>query len=441
MVQWTSEQILALAPDEKSKQAGRGLANRRHWDNLGYSDRAAWGECRGSGSKPYQTRVDLSEPAFKCSCPSRKFPCKHSLGLFLLLAAQPDEFASETPPDWVQAWLEGRDRRSQAKGNASAPSTADPEARAKRTADREARVSAGLQELDLWLRDLMRRGLASVQSQPYQFWDDIAARMVDAKAGAIARQLREMAGIANTGEGWTDRLLQRLARLHLLVSGYRNLDRLPSPLQAEIRTQIGWTQNQDELLSQAPSHRDRWQVVGQRVEAETTGATTLTVQRTWLHGDNGGHSALILSFAGGNQPLDTSLVPGMEIDADLVFYPGSYPLRALVKTRHGESEAIVEMSGYAAILDGLDAYAAALGQNPWLQEFPMLLAEVVPVRDGEGWAMVDLHEQALPIAPQFDRGWQLLAIAGGRAIAVFGEWNGRDFLPLGVCSDSRFVRL
>ncbi len=44
------------------------------------------GLCQGSGRQPYQARVDLAEPAFKCSCPSRKFPCKHGLALLLLFA-------------------------------------------------------------------------------------------------------------------------------------------------------------------------------------------------------------------------------------------------------------------------------------------------------------------------------------------------------------------
>src|SRR4051794_6572598 len=84
---WTSEQIMALAPDPGSAKAGKDLGNARKWKTLGRDDRAAWGECQGSGANPYQTQIDLSEPAFRCSCPSRKFPCKHGLGLFLILAA------------------------------------------------------------------------------------------------------------------------------------------------------------------------------------------------------------------------------------------------------------------------------------------------------------------------------------------------------------------
>ena len=105
---WTSEQVLALSPDASSTKNGQKLANLAKWPLLERSDQAIWGECKGSGKKPYRTQIDLSEPAFRCSCPSRKFPCKHSLGLFLLLAGQADSFSEAAPPDWVAEWLAKR---------------------------------------------------------------------------------------------------------------------------------------------------------------------------------------------------------------------------------------------------------------------------------------------------------------------------------------------
>ena len=57
---WTSEKILSLAPDVASATAGKGLASTRKWVSLGRSERAIWGECQGSGAKPYQTRIDVT---------------------------------------------------------------------------------------------------------------------------------------------------------------------------------------------------------------------------------------------------------------------------------------------------------------------------------------------------------------------------------------------
>src|SRR5262245_13963652 len=105
---WTTEQVLAMAPDSGSARAAGGLSSARQWLRLGRSGAAVWGECQGSAKLPYQTEIELGEPAFRCSCPSRKFPCKHGLGLLLLLERQPEAFPEAPPPDRVSEWLLGR---------------------------------------------------------------------------------------------------------------------------------------------------------------------------------------------------------------------------------------------------------------------------------------------------------------------------------------------
>src|SRR6185436_3617807 len=134
-----------------SAKAGRGLASPRKWVTLGQNDRAVWGECQGSGSSPYQTQIDLSEPAFKCSCPSRKFPCKHGLGLFLLTDSDPKAFKQDAPPDWVSKWLETRGAKAEKKAKKAAEAEAAPpdaEAQAKRAAERAKKVAGGMAELE-----------------------------------------------------------------------------------------------------------------------------------------------------------------------------------------------------------------------------------------------------------------------------------------------------
>ena len=75
--------MLALAPDTSSQRAAAGLAGASPWSGWGASGELVWGSCAGSGKDPYQVAVDLAGPAYRCSCPSRKFPCKHALGLLL----------------------------------------------------------------------------------------------------------------------------------------------------------------------------------------------------------------------------------------------------------------------------------------------------------------------------------------------------------------------
>ncbi len=436
---WTTEQVLALAPDASSAKSGKELAAPRKWVSLGQSEQAAWGECQGSARLPYQVSIDLSEPAFKCTCPSHKFPCKHSLGLFLMLAGQPTALKSGAPPAWVADWLKGRASRAEkkaAKAEQAEQAPADPEAQQKRAAEREAKVTAGLQELDLWLRDLVRSGLAAAQTQPDNFWEAPARRMVDAQGRGVAGMIQEMSGIPASGEGWPERLLAAAGRVHLLREGYTRLPTLPPATQADVRTAIGWTQKQEALLAAGPHQHDTWLVLGQRVEQEDD----LRVQRSWVWGHSTDRPALLLHFAHASQPLDASLVPGTCFEADLVFFPSAFPLRALIKQRQGSASAWDRMPGYPTITAAIQAYASALAANPWLERFPLALPAAVPVRRGEQWWLRDAEGRRLPITPHFERGWELLALSGGNPLGVFGEWNGESLRPLSMWA-GRFLPL
>src|SRR5687767_9951371 len=110
MADWTLQQIQQLAPDAASMQAGQGLAKPNKWESLGRNERLLWGECRGSGTNPYQVRIDMQDAAYKCSCPSRKLPCKHILGLLVLMVdgAVP---LKEGLPAFVSEWSGNRAKR------------------------------------------------------------------------------------------------------------------------------------------------------------------------------------------------------------------------------------------------------------------------------------------------------------------------------------------
>src|SRR5262249_53493667 len=144
------------------------------------------------------------------------------------------------------------------KAARAADAVVDPAAQAKRAGQREARVAAGLDFLETWLCDIVRGGLAALPSRPYQFWDGVAARLVDAQAGGVAGRVRAPAAIPASGDGWQERLLEQLGLLYLLIEGFRRLDALPPATQADIRAAIGWNVNQDELIAAGAGVRDRW---------------------------------------------------------------------------------------------------------------------------------------------------------------------------------------
>jgi len=433
MTTWTPDSVLALAPDAGSAKAAQGLAAARQWSLLGRDEIALWGEILGSGSKPYQARIDLREPAFKCSCPSRKFPCKHGLALLLILAREPGAFAGQVAPDWVQDWLKGRDQREEKRAEKATAEPADPKARERRAEKREERIDAGLAQLQVWLGDLVRAGLAKTKSQPPAFWETMAARLVDAQAPGVARLVRQLEAITQTGIGWESRLLHAVARIELIRASYARRAALPPALAEEAATAVGRIRTQDELAAEA-AVPDSWRVLGIAQEFEDR----FKVRRTWLWGSRTARPALLLDYAVGAQGMEAGLPVGWQFDGELAYYPGSAQLRAMVRTRAGLPRFAKDVLATAtAIGDALDEYADALGRTPWLDRYPLRLGRVrISLHSSAEGAVqafvLDSTGHRLPLPPKYPAAWHLLAVSGGEAFDVVGEWDGEFFSPLAV---------
>lgn len=463
---FSEEQIIALAPDEGSAKSGRELANARKWVNYFVSNAnrqsavaatpeqsskssvgaaheppfAVWGECQGSGSKPYQTCIDLNGPAFKCTCPSRKFPCKHGLGLLLLFTKELSSFADVAMPDWVSAWMQSRQERQEKavkKKENAGDAVVDEEARAKRQSNRIAKVEAGISEFQLFLQDRIRQGLSGIESQSYQYWERMAARLTDAQAPGLARGVRQCAGQANSGEGWQSRLLDQISQLHLAAEAFQHIDKLDLDLQQDLRNLIGFNFSQEQLLKE-DGIKDTWQVLGQRIDVDDR----LKTQRTWLRGESSKQWALVLSFAFGVQPLDISLLPGERVEAELVFFPGKFALRALVKNRTENKETLSGLASYNNANEFLEDYSRALSLNPWLDIHPLAVDQVIAFsnKDGE-FCLVDRDRNLIPTNSKYGIDWQILSITGGHPFTIFGEWNGDCLLPLSIFCANKFQRL
>src|SRR5215475_884754 len=238
---------MALAPDASSQRAAAGLAGPSLWRGLGSAGDLVWGLCAGSGVHPYQTVVDLVGPAYRCSCPSRKFPCKHGLALLLnwangVVPEQPE------PADFAQAWKVSRDAR--AAGAEKPKAERDEAAAARRSQQRAGRVAAGLAELQVWLRDQVRAGLPGAAAAGHRHAEAIAARMVDAQAPGIASTLRRLSAIPVSGDDWPGRLLDEYAQLHLLARAHDRLDALPPGLAAVVRSRVGYATRREDVLAQ-----------------------------------------------------------------------------------------------------------------------------------------------------------------------------------------------
>ncbi|SFG45015.1 SWIM zinc finger family protein [Methylobacterium gossipiicola] len=438
----TTAQILDLAPDAASRKAGQTQAKPAQWSGLGRAGTVIWGEIQGSGASPYRTVADLAGPASKCTCPSRKFPCKHALGLMLVEAAAP--IAVGTPPDWVEAWVRGRETRA-ASAEARAPGKpVDEAAQAKRRQVRDDRVAAALEELDLWLRDLMRRGLASARAEPYAFWDRMAGRLVDGQVPGLARRVRALPGLAATaaqpGAPRPDAALGlALGRLALLLAAARRREALDPEQAAGVGAALGLPVTA-EAMAARPDRADTWAVLAHGVEAEGG----LTARSVWLAGRASGALAQVIDYGAAGSPLPPVPVAGQDFHGALAFHPGDPPLRALFREGRAEAAAAPVLPGGGTVAAARDAFAAVLARAPWTESWPVCLAGVrlgrLAARAGvaettPAFAVGDatgcLALRADPRLPG------LLAVAGGRVVDLFGLYDGHGLVPLAVFAEGR----
>lgn len=423
--------VAQLTSDANTLKDARKLAVSSRWQGTGRAEQVVWGLCRGSAKEPYRACLDTGEVGYKCTCPSRKQPCKHVAALALLAADQPNLFAPAEAPEWVASWQANRARRHVPKIDA----TPDPEAQAARVKARELKVRAGMEELRLWLYDLVRHGLTDDRVRTYAFWDRMAARMVDAQAPGVARRLRGLAAVPMQGRpDWAERLLDELAALYLLAEAYAQLETLPEETQADLRAVVGWPVKQDELQT-LRGLNDTWHVMGHLLEVDDR----LHTRRVWLHGERTGRKALLLDFAHGKPEFEHSFSLGSGFAGTLVFYPGAVPLRAALRQRQATRINADLLTGFDCddIATLLDRYAGALARNPWVGRLPFGLRAVTPYAVQDRTFLRDATGAVLPVSARVHP-WYYAAVSGNQPIPVFGEWDGADFTPRTIVADGQF---
>jgi hypothetical protein len=282
--------IEQLAADQSSLKAAAGLAKPAKWSGVGASRDGAllWGECAGSGANPYRVMADLRDLGNKCTCPSRKFPCKHVLGLLWLNAEAIVPFAPADTPAWVSDWL-GRRRTGggapktaspdapAASKDARAAQLAEPEAledpkevarreaaAAKRSEDTERAISDALDALEQWIGDQLRMGLSAFIDDATARCRRIAARLVDGKAAALAGRIDELPGrILALPAGDRPRgAVVELGKLVLLARAFR-----AAPRDADTRRAVATSESRETVLADPHTLQVNacWEVLAEQV--------------------------------------------------------------------------------------------------------------------------------------------------------------------------------
>lgn len=207
----TEQQIIAYAPNpnavanaRKISSGGGFVSRMRSEDDTFYM-----GECKGSGKSNYVVSadfVDETSPVFRCSCPSRQFPCKHSLALLLEIFLKKEFAVGEIPEDILKKREKKAKKGEAGKGigeeSGSKTEGTDgkelPQEEAEKAAEEVAKVAArrqkagkaakakkikkqleGLKMTEDLVRGLMRSGLSTMGSVSLKTYRDLAKQLGD----------------------------------------------------------------------------------------------------------------------------------------------------------------------------------------------------------------------------------------------------------------------
>jgi hypothetical protein len=353
--------------------------------------------------------------------------------MLLLYAADPGLVLRSDRPAWVNEWLAGRQARAEKKAAAvKEPKPVDAESQAERRDQRLRRVRDGMAELHLWITDWIKSGMASAPSKGLAYFDSQARRLIDAQAPGVARRVQELGSISARGAGWQRPFLEQLCVLHLLCRATERIDELGHDDRANLLGAFGIAVSQDEL-AKLPAVRDVWCVACQSVRTEDR----LRVQETWLYGRETGRQAVILHFAHGTAPLDTSLVAGHEFDGEIVFHPGT-GIRAAVRTTPIECSQTVAPFGFDCFAAALDSFGRTIAANPWIDRILLPVRDVTPIRVAGSWSAIDKHGESLRLAISEKTGWRLLAVAGRSPIDMAAVFDGKSLADLSVTANGKF---
>jgi hypothetical protein len=298
-------------------------------------------------------------------------------------------------------------------------------------------MTDGLAEFQRWLFDLVRAGLAGARQQPYAFWDQAAARLVDAQLPALADRIRAVPGDLARPSDWADHVLAEAARWYLATELWPQREHLDAADVGELRAFLGWSWASVDV-EQGERVHDRWVVCGVHRSEDAT----IQSQRTWLRGVATDATVLILDFAAAGGTFGVATVVGSIVDAEVALYPGHAPRRGRFVGTPVVTDRAGALPACGTFADAHRCVAGWAAHTPWRDRWPVFVTAslasagdpspgslVLQDADGAGYPVVGIDP------------WTALSATGGHEVQVFAEIEDGAVRPLTGAVDGVLVAL
>ncbi len=222
----------SAAPNAEAIKNGRALVAKGKFQSLCIDDSQAllFGECQGSGKDPYRCSCDFAradQPTYRCSCPSRQFPCKHCVGVLAAFVQNRAAFKTAPVPDDLAEKRDKLAARVEKKMDEVAkPKTVNKSALSKK-------IKAQLDGIDLLEKltlDLTRIGIGNMNAKSASEIEEKAKQLGNAYLPGAQAALHRYTTLFASEDGAFDAsvpaskreavfsdALDQLSRLHSLV--------------------------------------------------------------------------------------------------------------------------------------------------------------------------------------------------------------------------------
>jgi hypothetical protein len=237
MISLDEAYVTSAAPNADAAKNGRALVLKKKFIELQIdADKTIlFGQCQGSGKDPYRVSCDFAradQPTYRCSCPSRQFPCKHCIGLMYAYAASAASFkTADVPPDLAEKRDKLAARTEKKKEEPAKPKVVNKAALSKK-------IQAQLEGLDLLEKltlDLTRIGIGNMNAKSAREIEEKAKQLGNAylpgaqaalhryttlfadETGKFAAKSAKSSSPTSSGEAIFSEALDQLSRLNALV--------------------------------------------------------------------------------------------------------------------------------------------------------------------------------------------------------------------------------
>lgn len=173
----TKEYIEQQAPDVATIKNAISLCNKNSFILQSRTENhdLYFAECKGSGKNNYKVSADFSvenQTIFRCSCPSRKLPCKHSIGLLQDILNGSQYQVADIPED-ILAKREKAEKREAKKAEV----IDNPKPKKVNKAAKLKKMKKQLEGLEIGeklISEILEKGVSNIDNQATSVYSNIA---------------------------------------------------------------------------------------------------------------------------------------------------------------------------------------------------------------------------------------------------------------------------